>query len=99
MATCRVSFTNEDGVHSVEVTADTLYEAVALALSEFKDDKTIASQPGEMTEFMVSVIRKPIDHVVKLKRVKEWAQFSNTTSPVELLRRERVRKMLEAKAS
>jgi hypothetical protein len=99
MATCRVSYTNEDGMHSVEVTAETLFEAVALAIAEFRDDKTIASQPGPMTDLMVRVIRKPTDHVIKLKRVQEWAQFSNTTSPAELIRRERVRKMLEAKAS
>ena len=42
MARCRVSYTNEQGVHSVEVTADTLSEAVALAVTEFRDDKTVA---------------------------------------------------------
>jgi hypothetical protein len=45
MATRRVSFTNEDSVHSVEVTADTLFEAVAFAIAEFRDDKTTVSQP------------------------------------------------------
>jgi hypothetical protein len=48
MAKCRVSYTNEQGVHSVEVTADTLFEAVALAVAEFCDDKTVAAaRPGD----------------------------------------------------
>jgi hypothetical protein len=37
--------------------------------------------------------------VVKLKKVVQWAQLSNTAGPAERTRRERVRKMLEAKAS
>jgi hypothetical protein len=94
MATCRVSYTDHDGIHSVEVSADTLFEAVAQALVEFKEDNTVLNQPGPNTEFSVKVIRKPIEHFIRLKRVKEWAEFSNTTSPAERLRRERVRKML-----
>ena len=39
---CVVSFAGERGVrHSVEVTADTLYEAAATALSIFKQSRTM----------------------------------------------------------
>jgi hypothetical protein len=94
MARCRVSYKNDEGIHSVEVTADTLYEAVAQAVSEFKEDKTITTAPGPATEFTVQVLRKSVEHTIRMQRVMEWAQFSNTKGPGELLRRERVRKIL-----
>jgi len=94
MATCRVSFTDRDEIHLIEVQAETLYEAVAQALVEFRDDKTIPNPPGPETEFNVKVMRKPVEHFIRLKRVTEWAQTSNTTGPGEALRRERVRKLL-----
>jgi hypothetical protein len=92
---CRVSYTDAEGVHSVEVTAETLFEAIAQAVAEFEGDKTVPSAPGPETEFRVQVLRKPVEHFIKLKRVVEWAQFGNTTGPGEMLRRERVRKMLQ----
>jgi len=38
-----VSYKNDQGIHSVEVTAETLFEAVAQAIVEFKEDKTITT--------------------------------------------------------
>ena len=99
MARCRVSYKNDEGIHSVEVTAETLFEAVAKAIVEFRDDKTITSPPGPETEFTVQVLRKPVEHMIRMKRVVEWAQFGNTAGPAEMIRRERVRKMLFDKAS
>ena len=46
MAKCRVSYTDREGIHSVEVTADTLYEAVAQAIADFREDKTVSNPPG-----------------------------------------------------
>jgi hypothetical protein len=94
MAKCRVSYTNEQGVHSVEVVADTLFEAVAIAVGEFRDDKTVAEPPGPETEFTVSILRKPVEHFIRLHKVQEWAQPSTRGGPAESMRRERVRKML-----
>src|ERR1700691_4480819 len=99
MAKCRVSYTDHDGIHSVEVSAETLYEAAAQAVTEFKEDKTVPNPPGPETEFRVEVLRKPVEHFIRLKRVTEWAEFSNAKSPVELLKRERVRKLLTGSAS
>jgi hypothetical protein len=50
MAHCRVSYKNDEGLHSVEVTAETLYEAGVLAIVEFKEDKTISTPPAPETE-------------------------------------------------
>ena len=96
MARWRVNYKNDEGIHSVEVTADTLFEALGQAVVEFREDKTIVTPPGPETEFTVQVLRKPVEHSIRLKRVLDWAQFGNTTGPGEMLRRERVRKMLSA---
>lgn len=93
---CRVSYTDEEGTHSVEVAAETLFEAVAQAVAEFRDDKTLAPAPVAETEFRVTVLRKPVEHVIKLKQVQAWAQPSTKGGPSEMVRRERVRKMLAA---
>lgn len=101
MTRCRVGYKNDEGIHSVEVSAETLFEAVAQAIVEFKEDKTISisTSPCPEPEFTVQVLRKPVEHTIRMKRVLEWAQFGNTTGPGQILRRERARKMLMGKAS
>ena len=94
MARCRVSYKNDDGLHSVEVEAESLYEAVAEAVAEFRKDKTISELPGPETDLTVIVLRKPPEHQIKLRRVHEWAQPSTKGGPAGTVRRERVRKML-----
>ena len=96
MARCRVSYKNDDGLHSVEVEAESLYEAVAEAMAEFRKDQAISELPGPETELTVMVLRKPPEHQIKLRRVLEWAQPSTKGGPAGIVRRERVRKMLSA---
>jgi len=56
MNRCRVSFTDTNGIlHNVEVQAESLYEAVALAVAEFRADKMTA-EVGAMTEFVIASI-------------------------------------------
>ena len=53
---CIVSFAGERGVrHSVEVTADTLYEAAATALSIFKQSEWVVRRLVRYTELLVAV--------------------------------------------
>jgi hypothetical protein len=96
---CRVTYSDAEGIHSVEVTADTLFEAVAQAVVEFKQDKTVSTPPAPDTDFTVLVLRKPIEHVIRLKKIQDWAQPCSVGGPAEMLRRERVRRMLADKAS
>jgi hypothetical protein len=59
MNRCRVSFTDSNGIpHDVEVQAESLYEAVALAVAEFRADKMTA-EVGPMTEFVIAIHRVP----------------------------------------
>jgi hypothetical protein len=47
---CRVSFTDTNGIpHDVEVQAESLYEAVALAVAEFRADK-LTAEVAPMTD-------------------------------------------------
>jgi hypothetical protein len=94
MARCRVSYKNDDGLHSVEVNAESLYEAVAEAVAEFRKDETVSNTPAPETEFTVFVLRKPVEHAIRLGKVMDWAQPSSKGGPAEMLRRERVRKLL-----
>jgi hypothetical protein len=66
---------------------DTLFEAVAQAVVEFKHDKTAAEPPVLETEVTVSILRKPVEHYIRLKKVRALAQPSNRGGPAELLRR------------
>jgi hypothetical protein len=91
MARCWVSYKNEDGLHSVEVNADSLYEAVAGAVAEFRGDKTISELPGPGTELTVVILRKPPEHRITLAPVQEWAKASTKGGPAAMVKRERVR--------
>ena len=69
MAHCRVSFTGSDGtVHLVTVDADSLYEAIGLAVAEFRSDK-LTDTPGPMTEFTVAIERPPVEHRIRFIQV------------------------------
>ena len=87
----RVSYKNEDGLHSVEVNADSLYEAVAEAMvAEFREDQTISELPGPGTELTPSSSseNRP-EHQITLARVQEWAKPSTKGGPAGVAKRER----------
>ena len=92
---CRVSYLDQEGLdHSVEVEAESLYEAVAIAVAEFRQGEIITDTPGPMTEFCVTVLRKPIEHRIRFNKVQEWVQPSMKGGPAGVTARERVRKLL-----
>jgi hypothetical protein len=92
---CRVSFTDSEGIsHAVEVQAESLYEAVALAVSEFRND-SVTSMPGPMTEFAVSIQRPAVEHRIRLGQVSKWAQDGGTKEgPAGITRRQKALRLL-----
>ena len=95
MGQCKVSYADTDGIiHSVQVDAESLYEAVAMAVAEFRDDKTIEKQPMFTTEFTVAVLRQPIEHHIKMHTVQEFVKPTTRGGPVEVIKREKLRKLL-----
>jgi hypothetical protein len=94
---CRVSFTDPDGIlHGVDVDAESQYEAVAIAVAQFRDDDVSPAMPGPMTEFTVTVYRNPTEHKIHLGQVTRWAEHTTKDGPAGITRRERVRKLLGA---
>lgn len=93
---CRVTYTDSEGSHSVEVHADSLYEAVAMAVAEFKQDQTVPHPPDASTEVTVAVFRPSIEHKIKVAQVLKWSQPSTKDGPVGMIKREKVRQLLGA---
>ena len=95
MARCRVSFVDSDKTeHAVEVEAESLYEAVALAVADFREDPLLADNPGAMTEFTVAVLRNPTEHKIKLQQVAKWAEPTMREGPSGVAKRQKVRALL-----
>jgi hypothetical protein len=90
MARCRVSFTDSYKTeHAVEVEAESLYEAVALAVADFREDPLLPSYPSAMTEFTVAVLRNPTEHRIRLSQVTKWAEHTTKDGPAGITKRQR----------
>jgi hypothetical protein len=91
---CRVTITDMDGVaHTVEVTAGTLYEAVALGLAAIRGDDWVVGIPQGMNSVRVRVTDIPVDHHVKLQDFMKWIE-RNGGSPREKTDRLRIREII-----
>jgi hypothetical protein len=91
-----VSFTDQEKTeHAVEVEADSLYEAVAQAVADFREDPLLRDRPEAMTEFTVAVLRNPTEHKIRLNQVARWAEPTTKGGPATHMARERVRKLLD----
>jgi hypothetical protein len=65
-----------------------------MAVAEFRQGEIITDAPGPMTEFCVTVIRKPIEHRIRLAQVTKWAEPTTREGPAGLSKRQRVRALL-----
>jgi hypothetical protein len=90
--TCRVAVPDINGVtHTAEVTAGTLYEAVALALAVMRSNDWAAELVrGDVT---VSVQNVAVEHTVRMTEFYQWLERTGG-SPAEKSRRRRVKEVL-----
>src|SRR5262249_17738219 len=94
MLRCRVSFTDTNGIpHDVEVQADSLYEAVAQAVAEFRQDE-LTEDIGPMTEFVIAVNHPVVEHRIRLNQVTRWCEGTRD-GPVGIIRRHRIMALLK----
>ena len=95
--TCVVSFTDLAGIqHSIEVAAESLYEAAALAVSEFRRHPwTDGMEPGAVTRLAVSVKSPATTHEVSIRQLERW-MAQTPKSPSETILKSRVRELLKA---
>jgi hypothetical protein len=88
---CLVSFTDLDGFrHTVEVQAESLYEAVVLGVKAFREH---GCEPGTASQINIDVRAPSVTHTVSLRTVHEWLD-GGARSPKEIIAKKRLKEML-----
>jgi hypothetical protein len=82
----------QDVSHTVEVTAESLYEAVALGLKAIRGGDWVEGL-REQFKVDVSVSEIPVRHSVEIKEFNSWLQREGG-APRDLVQRKRARKIL-----
>ena len=91
---CRVTIQDMDGVaHTVEVTAATLYEAVAQGLAAIRRNEWVAGIAQGVNVVKVSVADVRVEHEVKLMDFTKWVDRTGG-SLREMSDRRRIRAIL-----
>jgi hypothetical protein len=93
LRSCRVTIRDIEGVaHTVEVTAATLYEAVAQGLAAIRGNDWVAGiAQGNVVKVSVADVR--VEHEVKLGDFSKWLDRTGV-SPREVSDRKRIRSIL-----
>jgi hypothetical protein len=80
LRSCQVSCRDLAGVdHAVEVTAETLYEAVAQALGILRGDTWVEEIGEGLTELKVRVKQPAVEHRVRMKDFRRWLERRGKT--------------------
>jgi hypothetical protein len=91
---CRVTVQDSQGIsHTVEVTAASLYEAVAQGLAAFRSDGWATDIDERFGAVRVSVANIRVEHEIKLKDFTSWLERPGR-SPREILERQKIRGIL-----
>ncbi len=92
--TCRVSCRDAQGVeHTVQVTAQSLYEAVAQALRVFRED-VWSEDPNRGAASVVVTINQPqVEHRGRIKDFENWLDSAGR-SPAEMALKSRLRDII-----
>jgi hypothetical protein len=94
---CQVVFQDLDGVrHSVQVEAESVYEAACLAIRALRKAGFVEQHPGPASRFEVQVVEPVVTHEVTVGQVQRWLELGSS-NPNEINRRQRLREMLAAK--
>lgn len=92
---CRVTLQDAEGIeHSVTVTANTLYEAVALALVALRGKDWIGSVESMRKSVRVEVQDTPVEHSISLQDFHDWVNRTGG-GPRDVIMRQRVKEILE----
>jgi len=95
---CRVSYLDSRNIeHAVDVTADSLFEAARLLVRAFREGALMDDLPVAGTELRIGSFRCRSSTEFAYNGWNQWAQTGTVKSPVEMLRRERVRELLGLK--
>lgn len=93
LRTCAVSFTDVKGIrHSVEVEAESLYEAAVLGTRRLNDDPWI-EKIGSATVLDIEPREPTAKHSISLQQVERWLAGA-TTNPNEASKKAKLKMML-----
>jgi hypothetical protein len=96
---CRVTVQDSEGIsHTVEVTAASLYEAVAQGLAAFRSDDWVTDIGQRFGTVRVSVAEIRVEHEVKLEDFTCWLERPGK-SPREIIERQKIRGILGVPAA
>jgi hypothetical protein len=91
---CTVVFHDlNDTAHQFDVTAETLYEAVAQALAMVRGHDWVGDIGRGLTTVTVNVRNPEITHIVKIQDFENWLN-RGCKSPADLVLKTRLRHML-----
>jgi hypothetical protein len=91
---CRVSCVDLRGIeHAVDVTAASLYEAVAQALRLFGENEWIEGIGRGQTAILVKVKHPETEHTVRVQDFERWLEAA-PRSPAEMALKDRLRELL-----
>ena len=94
LKTCKVSCIDLRGVeHAIEVSAGSLYEAVAQALRIVRDNEWVEDIGRGQPPITVKVKRAEIEHTVRVQDFERWLEAS-PRSPAEMVLKNRLRELL-----
>ena len=94
LRTCTVAVKDLRGVeHSIEVTAETLYEAIAMALAALQQDNWVGEIGQGFATVIVLVQQPPVKHEVKMKDFVSWLGRQGR-SPAEVILKQKLEKIL-----
>ena len=96
---CKVTIEDMNGArHTVEVTAGSLYEAVALGLAAIRTDQWVTGIAQGLNPVKVRVMNVAVEHEVKIQDFTKWLDRSGG-SPREITDRNRIRSILDMEKS
>jgi hypothetical protein len=79
--------------HAAEVSAGSLYEAVAQALRIFRDNEWVEDIGRGQTTISVKVKHPEIKHTVRVQNFERWLE-TTPRSPAEMILKNRLRELL-----
>lgn len=90
---CRVTYKDFEGVrHSVDVVAESVYEAGVLALASLSKHEWV-EHVGPGTGLDIQVIEPNVTHTLLVAQLKQWLDRA-PTSPAETLKKRRLKDLL-----
>ena len=96
LRTCTVSCIDLRGCeHTVEVTADSLYEAVAQGLRMFRENDWVDDIGRGQTTVLVVVRHPVVEHKVRVQDFERWLESQGRT-PTEVSLKGRLRELLRS---